>query len=365
MNPDPLDIVFLGLSITSSWGNGHATTYRALVKALAARGHRIAFLERDMPWYAANRDLPQPPYGETYLYHSRTDLDRRFSERIRQADLVVLGSFVPEGVAVARWLLENTEGVLAFYDIDTPVTLAKLTNGGCDYLTADLIGQFHLYLSFTGGPLLQRLEAEFGARRARPLYCSVDPELYYPESLPSAYDLGYLGTYSEDRQPGLERCLLQPARQWPAGRFAVVGPLYPAGVNWPANVHRIEHLPPSLHRSFYNEQRATLNLTRDAMKATGYAPSVRLFEAAACATPIISDRWEGLDTFFTPGKEILLSDNAEQTLHHLRELSPKALRAIGQAARQRVLAEHTADQRAAELESHYLECRTSPTALAR
>jgi spore maturation protein CgeB len=351
----PLHIVILGLSITSSWGNGHATTYRALVRELAARGHDVLFLERDVAWYAANRDLPSPPHGRTLLYRSLGELKRRFAGAIEEADLVIVGSYVPEGAEAGEWITRMARGVTAFYDIDTPVTLAKLARGEEEYLAADLIPHYQIYLSFTGGPILERLEQEYGSPMARPLYCSVDPALYHPEAAPGRWDLGYMGTYSDDRQAGLTRLLLEPALAWPQGRFAVAGPQYPTTIRWPRNVRRIEHLPPSRHRRFYNAQRFTLNLTRADMVAAGFSPSVRLFEAAACGTPIISDYWDGIETLFKPGGEILIARSAEEALAWIRGLSDRERLAIGQRARSRVLSEHTAAHRAAELEGYALE----------
>ncbi len=352
-----MKIVFLGLSITSSWGNGHATTYRGLMRELSRRGHDTLFLERDVPWYAVNRDLPNPPYGRTELYHSLADLDARFRREVKEADLAVVGSFVPEGVAVGDWVLDHARGLAAFYDIDTPVTMGKLELGGAEYLAPRQIPRYGLYLSFTGGPLLRRIEKRYGSPLARVLYCSVDPELYYPEQAPPRWDLGYIGTYSEDRQPFLDCLLLEAARRWPEGRFIVAGPLYPDHIRWPANVERIHHLPPSEHRAFYNSQRFTLNLTRAEMKAAGYSPSVRLFEAAACGAAIVSDAWRGLETVFEPGREILTASCPEELLHLLRTTPDDHARALGAQARARVLAEHTAAHRALELESSYREAR--------
>jgi len=352
-----LDIVILGLSITSSWGNGHATTYRALVRALVARGHRVLFLERDAPWYAENRDLPHPPYGRTALYGSLDDLRDRFAEAVRAADVVIVGSYVPEGIAVGEWALATAGGLTAFYDIDTPVTLAAVSRGRCPYLSRALIPRYGLYLSFTGGPVLGRVEGTFGAPLARPLYCSVDPDLYYPEAVETAWDLGYLGTYSADRQPALERLMLEAARRWPQGRFVVAGPQYPPEVEWPGNVERVAHLAPPQHRRFYNAQRFTLNLTREAMRATGFAPSVRLFEAAACGTAIISDAWPGLETLFRVGDEIALARDTGDVLDLLRHMPDDRRAAMARRARQRVLAEHTADRRAEQLESYLCEAR--------
>ncbi len=344
-------IVILGLSITSSWGNGHATTYRGLVRELHARGHSVLFLERDVPWYASNRDLPIPPYGRTELYANLEELRDRFTKVIRDADLSIMGSYVPEGVAAGKWVIDHARGITAFYDIDTPVTLGKLRRGDCEYLHPSLIPRYDLYLSFTGGPILERLQQVYGAPRACPLYCSVDPCLYYPERFESVWDLGYMGTYSDDRQPPLNHLLLEPARRWNGGRFVVAGPLYPDSVVWPDNVERIEHLPPSRHRSFYNRQRFTLNITRADMITAGYSPSVRLFEAAACATPIISDSWEGLNAFFRAGEEILITRSTADTLRFLR-MGEQERREIGERARARVLAAHTAAHRAEELECY-------------
>jgi spore maturation protein CgeB len=350
-----LKIVMLGLSITSSWGNGHATTYRGLTRELSARGHDVLFLERDVPWYASNRDLPHPPFGRTELYCNLPDLKKRFAAAVRDADLVIVGSYVPEGVAVGEWVIATAKRVTAFYDIDTPVTLAKLERGDTEYLSASLIPRYHLYLSFTGGPTLRRIEKGYGAPLARPLYCSVDPALYYPEACELKWDLGYMGTYSHDRQPTLDCLMLKPARLWGNGRFVVAGPQYPTEVEWPGNVQRIEHLPPAEHRAFYNGQRFTLNVTRADMVKAGYSPSVRLFEAAACATPIISDYWEGLDTLFEIGREILVAHTPEEILEYVRHRPEAERLAIGQRARARALAEHTAAHRVTELEGHVFE----------
>jgi spore maturation protein CgeB len=352
-----LDIVILGLSITSSWGNGHATTYRALIRGLAGRGHRVLFLERDMPWYAAQRDLAEPPYCEVRLYDGLEQLEDEHTRAVAEADLVIVGSCVPDGSAVGDWVLATARGLCAYYDIDTPVTLAALERGDCEYLDAAQIGRYDLFLSFTGGPLLDRLEHTHGARLARALYCCVDAESYRPAAGggEARYDLGYMGTYSDDRQPKLERLLLDPARTWPEGAFIVAGPLYPVGIDWPGNVVHIDHVGPGDHPDFYAGQRWTLNLTRADMAAVGWAPSVRLFEAAACGTPIISDPWPGLDSLFKPDAEILITDRDADVLAAVRGLSEGRRRRIGAAARERVLNAHTAEHRAQELERYFDE----------
>jgi spore maturation protein CgeB len=315
----------------------------------------VRFLERNVPWYADNRDLPRQRYCEVSLYSGINELDALFPGEIT-ADLVILGSYVPQGALLADWILPRAQGVTAFYDIDTPVTVAKLMRGGCDYLTRELVPRFDLYLSFAGGPVLSRLRNEFGAVRPRPFYCSVDPGEYCPApGAKKRYHLGYLGTYSADRQPTLERLLIEPAKQWQAGRFCVAGAQYPGAIEWPANIERVDHLPPAAHRSFYNSQRLTLNVTRADMIANGYSPSVRLFEAAACGVPILTDPWPGLDEFFTPGKEILVGRTSAAALEYVRDCDPGYLQQIATRARTRVLANHTAAHRARELEYHVSE----------
>lgn len=208
-----LNIVVIGLSVTSSWGNGHATTYRALIEALAQRGHRVSFLERDVPWYRNHRDLVKPSGWNVGLYESLSDIPHRFGQLIRGADLVIIGSFVPDGIAISEWVTSQARGITAFYDIDTPVTLSRL-EGGLDYLSAAMIPRFDLYLSFSGGSVPQMIEENYGSPLARALYCSADTKLYAPQPAEPKWSLGYLGTYSDDRQPILEQLLLAPARSF-------------------------------------------------------------------------------------------------------------------------------------------------------
>lgn len=348
-----LDIVILGLALRSSWGNGHATTYRALIDALCERGHRVLFLERDVPWYADNQDAAGDLPGKLQLYGDLDELADAHGDAVAAADLVIVGSYVPDGIAVGDWVQSVARGIVAFYDIDTPVTMARLAAGDYEYLHPRLIPHYHLYLSFSGGPLLRTLEENYGAPMALPFYCSFDAARYGPEPLEPRHDLGYMGTYSDDRQPVLDRLLLQPARTWGEGCFVVAGPQYPDDIDWPANVERIEHAAPATHRRFYNEQRFTLNVTRADMVQAGWSPSVRLFEAAACATPVISDPWDGLAELFEPGREILIAQSGLDVLGWVRDMPEEERRRIGERARERVLAEHTAAHRAETLERYF------------
>ena len=341
-----MKLVFLGLSLSSSWGNGHATTYRALLRALSKQ-HQVLFLERDQPWYAQNRDMPEPEFCELRLYERLDDLETYRAE-IAAADAVIIGSYVTEGTEVTTYIKDWVRGTFCFYDIDTPVTLSKLGVGEVDYISRETIPLFDLYFSFAGGPTLERLQSEFGARAAAALFCSVDEASYRPRLVSRRWDLGYLGTYSPDRQPALERLLLEPARRLPGKRFVVAGPQYPEDIPWPDNVERIEHLPPADHASFYSAQGWTLNITRADMVAAGYSPSVRLFEASACGTPIISDPWMGLESIFKPQEEIVVAPTSEAVVAALSIPEEDRLR-LGSAGRARCLASHTAAHRAAEL----------------
>ncbi|WNO52857.1 CgeB family protein [Stakelama saccharophila] len=340
-----MNIVVLGLSLSSSWGNGHATTYRALLAAMAARGHDILFLERDRPWYADNRDLKVPDFCRLRYYNEVADL-AEWREEIAGADAVIVGSYVPDGIAVGRFVQETARGATAFYDIDTPVTLAALERGTCDYVSRDLIAGYDCYLSFTGGPTLQRIEQEFGSPSARALFCSVDTDRYRPLDVPKRWDLSYLGTYSDDRQPGLERLLIEVARRCPDRRFAVAGSQYPDSIDWPRNVERVDHLPPAEHAAFYSASRFTLNLTRADMIEAGWSPSVRLFEAGACGTAILSDRWPGIGVLFEPNHEVVLVDDTKDVLAAL-ELDTSSR---GGALRDRIVRDHSAARRAEQLE---------------
>lgn len=347
-------IAIIGLSLSSSWGNGHATTYRSLIKGLQRRGHEVTFFERTESWYAAHRDLARCSY--LHFYGTAAELLYRWQQELNRADLVLIGSYVLECSVLTRELKRSSDAVLAFYDIDTPVTIAQVRNDRCAYLDRDVLPEFDIYLSFSGGSVLEELHA-LGARRPVAFYCSVDPEVHEPVRVAASIDLGYLGTWSKDHQASLNELLLCPAQRWNDGRFAVAGPQYPDSDEWPRNVHHVSHLPPQQHSGFYCSQRFTLNLTRADMRRMGWSPSVRLFEAACCGTPIISDDWPGLDSVFRCGEEILIAHDADDVLEYVREMDEDDRAAIGTAARARVLASHTGEQRAAELESHVADLR--------
>ncbi|HEY3703853.1 MAG TPA: glycosyltransferase [Terracidiphilus sp.] len=356
-----MKLVFFGLTITSSWGNGHGTTYRSLVKALAARGHRVHFVEKDVEWYRNNRDMPEPAFCSVRLYDDWAKENQQLRLLARDADAIVVGSYFPDAIQATRELLEDGHERILFYDIDTPITMARLHGEGrAEYLDPELIPHYAAYLSFTGGPMLREIENRFGSPWAVPFYCSVDADAYRPrQTRPEfACDMSYLGTYAADRQPKLESFLNDAARRLPERAFLVAGPQYPVEIEWPGNVERIIHLSPREHPEFYSSSRFTLNLTRDDMVAAGYSPSVRLFEASACGAAIISDAWPGLEEFLTPGEEVLLPEDADEVVRVLREMPDAERVRMGQRARQRILDQHTSAHRAEQFENVVAQCAT-------
>jgi spore maturation protein CgeB len=345
-----MKLVIFGLTVSSSWGNGHATLWRGLIRALARRGVQVVFFERDVPYYARHRDLWELPGAELVLYPDWAEVAPRAAAEVRGADAAMVTSYCPDGRAASALAREAARSAI-FYDMDTPVTLARLAAGETvDYLPEAGLGGFDLVLSYTGGEALLRLERDLGARKALPLYGHVDPEAHRPAPRDPRYacDLSYLGTYAADRQPGVEALFAEPARRRPDLRFLLGGSGYGEAFPWSANIFFLDHVAPPEHAAFFASSRLTLNVTRRDMAQMGYCPSGRLFEAAACGTPILSDVWEGLDLFFEPGREILPAAATEDALAAL-DLTDAELAAIGRAARERTLEAHTSDHRAGEL----------------
>jgi len=349
-----MHFVIFGLTVSSSWGNGHATLWRSLLKAMSPRGHTASFYEKNVSYYADTRDGWTAPAGTRLrLYDSIRDIQEEATRELAHADAAFCTSYCPDGPAASRIILDSRAAIKGFYDLDTPVTLSAIeSDGKVPYLPSEGLGGFDLVLSYTGGRALDDLQAKLGARRVAPLYGSVDPESHCPMAgLPEFRGvLCYLGTYASDRQDALEELFLKPAAHMPRERFVIGGAQYPDSFPWGENIYFVRHLPPQLHSAFFCSARATLNVTRRSMAEYGYCPSGRLFEAAACGAAIVSDCWEGLDKFFEPGQEILQAQSAADVEEALL-LSDVELRRIGTAARSRALEEHTADRRVMELES--------------
>ncbi|HEX6911857.1 MAG TPA: glycosyltransferase, partial [Longimicrobium sp.] len=346
-------LVIFGLTVSSSWGNGHATLWRGLCRALAARGHDVVFFERDVPYYAHNRDLWQLPGGTLVLYPDWKQALPAARAHLAGADVAMVTSYQADGVAATELVLESPAAVKVFYDLDTPVTLDALA-GGRDvaYLGPRGLRGFDLVLSYTGGAALDELRSRLGARRVAPLYGHVDPDVHRPVGVDGhdRADLSYLGTYAQDRQAALERLFIHPARRLPERRFLIGGAQYPQEFPWADNIWFREHMPPQYHPAFFSSSRWTLNVTRAAMARMGWCPSGRLFEAAACGCPVISDDWEGLDAFFAPGEEIVVARDTDDVVRALW-MTDGERDAVARRARARTLDEHTSARRAAELEA--------------
>jgi spore maturation protein CgeB len=355
-----MKIVIFGLTVSSSWGNGHATLWRGLIKALSRHGHDVTFFERDVPYYAKHRDLSELFGARLVLYRDWNEVLPQARHQLRDADVGMVTSYCPDAISASN-LLPEFGSTSVFYDLDTPVTLNRLRAGeSVEYIGPRGLRDFDLVLSYTGGIALELLKTELSARQVAPLYGSVDPEVHMPVAPTEMFecDLSYLGTYAADRQKTLEELLVEPARRVPRRKFLIGGAQYPAEFPWAKNIFFASHVAPPDHPAFYSSSRLTLNVTRAAMAQLGYCPSGRLFEAAASGTPIVSDGWEGLGEFFEPGSEILLARTPEDVVNFL-SLSPSELKRISQTARERTLAQHTADQRAIDFENILHESQSS------
>ena len=347
-----MKLVVFGLSISSSWGNGHATLWRGLQRALARRGWVVVFFERDVEFYAAHRDLRELTSGELHLYPDWNDVRASARDHLKDADAAIVTSYCPDGPSAISLVLDAGRPIRIFYDLDTPVTLRRLQQGeAVDYLGPFDLSGFDLVLSFTGGGALDELKLRLKARRVAPLYGHVDPTLHRRGAPQGAYrgDLSYIGTYAEDRQRAVDELFLRPARERPRLKFILAGAQYPPQFPWSDNVYFVHHLPPAEHPDFYASSRLTLNVTRESMARMGWCPSGRLFEAAACGATLITDRWSGLEDFFLPGRDLLVADSGEDVMSAL-DLDESQLAKIASAGRDRVLSEHTADRRAMDFE---------------
>jgi len=357
-------IVVFGLTISSSWGNGHATLWRGLCRALARRGHSVVFYEHDVPYYAANRDMLELPGGELVLYGDWSAIRAKAERDVADADVAMVTSYCPHGLDATDLVLAAPRALRLFYDLDTPVTLSRLSRGETTtYIGPRGLGEFDLVLSYTGGAALDELQTRLGARRVVPLYGHVDPDVHRPVPPLDRFvsDLSYLGTYAADRQATLEAFFVEPARRRPSQRFLIGGAQYPQDFPWADNIFFVRHLPPPDHPAFFSSSRLTLNVTREAMAAMGWCPSGRLFEAAACGAPILTDWWEGLDAFFEPDQEVLVARTTEDAVAAL-DLTDAELRRIAQAGRERALAEHTSDRRAEDFERALLSIPAASSA---
>lgn len=328
-------------------------------------GHRIHFFEKDVPYYSSRRDFEACDYCALTLYPDWADVRQLALQVANDSDVVIAASYVPDGQRICNEILELGRPLRVFYDLDTPITLKNMNEGGVDYLHPSQIPAFDLVLSFTGGKVLEQLSKKYGARLVRPLYGCVDPDVYKKVKAAAKFscDMSYMGTFAPDRQAKLEELFLMPARRHPDRRFLLAGPLYPAHWQWPNNIRKLDHVAPGFHPQFYSSSRITLNITRMEMALNGWCPSGRFFEAAACGTPVITDWWAGLDEFFNPVHDLRVvtaTDEVEAAL----ELPQSELGTLARHARERTLEQHTGQIRATQLLQYLEQARSGSATLA-
>ncbi|HET7599152.1 MAG TPA: glycosyltransferase [Gemmatimonadales bacterium] len=350
-----LEIAFFGSSLVSAYWNGAATYYRGMVRALAARGHRVTFYEPDAFQRQEHRDIPDPDWATVVVYDGgREAAALAMLERARGADLVVKAS----GVGVFDELLEREvlglQGagtLVAFWDVDAPATLERVERNPADPFHA-LVPRYDLVLTYGGGDPVVSAYRELGARECVPVYNALDPETHFPVPRDPHFeaDLAFLGNRLPDREARVEEFFLRPAARLPERRFLL------GGSGWhdrplPPNVHYAGHVYTRDHNAFNCSPRAVLNVNRASMARYGFSPPTRVFEAAGAAACLMTDAWEGIELFLEPGVEVLVAPDGDAIAGELRGLTAGRAVAIGEAARRRVLAEHTYAHRAAQVEA--------------
>jgi spore maturation protein CgeB len=349
-----LRIAFFGSSLVSAYWNGAATYYRGLVRSLAKRGHRVTFYEPDAYDRQKHRDIPDPEWARVVVYPGRgAEGVRRALDDARGSDAVVKCS----GVGVFDELLEaavldlKRPGTqVVFWDVDAPATLDRVRGDPRDPFRP-LIPRYDWVFTYGGGDPVVRAYTEFGARACVPVYNALDPHTHHPVPHDDRFagDLGFVGNRLPDREARVEEFFLRAAAELPDESFLL------AGSGWgdkpmPANVRYLGHLYTRDHNAFNATPRAVLNVSRESMARYGYSPATRVFEAAGAGACLITDAWEGIELFLEPEREVLVASDGHGVAEHLRGLSAERARAVGGAARRRVLAAHTYDHRAAQVE---------------
>jgi len=351
----PIDIAFFGSSLVSAYWNGAATYYRGIIRALARRGHRVTFYEPNAYGRQEHRDIADPPWARVVVYSGDgTEGVTRALETARTADLLVKAS----GIGVFDALLERAvleirraDALVAFWDVDAPATLDRLAQDPDDPFRT-LVPKYDLVFTYGGGDPVVQAYQRLGARRCEPVYNALDPETHHPVPPDARFeaDLGFLGNRLPDREERVNRFFLDAARGRPERRFVL------GGSGWgdkplPPNVDYVGHVYTRDHNAFNCTPRAVLNVNRESMARYGFSPPTRVFEAAGAGGCLITDAWEGIELFLEPGREVLVAADGAEVYEHLDRLGPGAGHAIGERARHRILAEHTYDHRAAQVEA--------------
>jgi spore maturation protein CgeB len=349
-----MNIAFFASSLVSAYWNGAATYYRGIVRALHERGHRVTFFEPDAFERQQHRDMADPPWAKVVVYPAQSEAEvLRTVAQAAGADLVVKAS----GVGVYDALLERAvldlQGpatLVAFWDVDAPATLDRMHADAQDPFRP-LVPRYDLVLTYGGGEPVRRAYLALGARECVPIYNALDPGTHHPVPPDERFaaDLAFLGNRLPDREARVEEFFLRAAQLLPSQRFLLGGNGW-AGKVMPANVRDIGHVYTADHNAFNCTPRAVLNISRESMARYGFSPATRVFEAAGAAACLITDAWDGLETFFEPGREVLVAHSGEEVAQHVRSLDASTSRRIGQAAYAHVLAQHTYAHRAAQLD---------------
>jgi len=359
-----MKIAFFASSLVSAYWNGAATYYRGIVRALAERGHQVTFYEPDAYDRQKHRDMADPPWAKVVVYSAQSEAEvLQTVEQARGADLVVKAS----GVGVHDELLERAvldlqkRGTLvAFWDVDAPATLDRVHANAFDPFRP-LIPRYDIVLTYGGGEPVRQAYLGLGARDCVPIYNALDPSTHHPVPPEPRFqgDLGFLGNRLPDREARVEEFFLRAAAQLPDRRMLLGGSGW-GDKQMPANVHYLGHVYTADHNAFNCTPLAVLNVSRESMARYGFSPATRVFEAAGAAACLITDAWEGLETFFEPGKEVLVAHNGDEVAQHVRTLDAARAREIGQAAYRHVLAEHTYAHRAAQVDAVLEGCAAQP-----
>lgn len=350
-----MKIAFFGSSLVSAYWNGACTYYRGIVRALDARGHRVTFYEPDAFERQAHRDIADPPWAEVVLYEPRDERAvRAVVARAAAADVVVKASGVGVFDAVLEHAVAELEGpeLRIFWDVDAPATLGAMEADEENPLR-ELIGRYEIVLTYGGGqPAIDRYTA-LGARSCVPIYNALDPETHHPEPprLELACDLAFLGNRLPDRETRVEEFFFSAVEALRDRAFVLGGNGWEERAASLANVRYLGHVPPGDHNALNRSALAVLNVSRESMAANGFSPATRVFEAAGAGACLITDDWEGVEEFLTPGEEVLVARDGAEVAELLEGLDPERARAIGEAALRRVLAEHTYDRRAEQVEA--------------
>ena len=348
-----LNIAFFGSSLLSGYWNGAATYYRGIIRALHQRGHRVTFYEPDAYDRQQHRDIAEPPWARVVVYKNTLDEALRHMAGACEADIIVKAS----GVGVFDEVLESaaldqktSSNAIVFWDVDAPATLDRVKQDSQDPFR-EKIPRYDLILTYGGGDPVISAYKHFGARECVPIYNALDETTHFPVERSPLFEstLAFLGNRLPDREARVDEFIFRAATMMPGKNFLL------AGNGWqdkpmPGNVRYLGHLPTAQHNAFNSSPLAVLNISRASMAQYGFSPATRVFEAAGAGSCIISDQWVGIDQFFEPGKEIVVACDGAEVAGHLSELSPQQARSIGDAARKRVLAEHTYAHRILELE---------------